>query len=44
MSRNLSEQLDALHAKLLAIGTELICIKRNNMKDTNTAVKRSKIG
>uniref|UniRef100_A0A0R3RV62 Ubiquitin-like modifier-activating enzyme 5 n=1 Tax=Elaeophora elaphi TaxID=1147741 RepID=A0A0R3RV62_9BILA len=43
MSSNLSEQLDALNAKLLAIGADLMCIKRNNMKDTNAAVKRSKI-
>ncbi|KAL3998018.1 Ubiquitin-like modifier-activating enzyme 5 [Acanthocheilonema viteae] len=43
MSTNLSEQLDALHAKLLAVGADLICIKRNKMKDINTAIKRPKI-
>ncbi|KAK6106733.1 ThiF family protein [Brugia pahangi] len=43
MSKNLSEQLDALHAKLLAIGTDLICAKRSNVLDTNASVKRPKI-
>ncbi|OZC08934.1 ThiF family protein [Onchocerca flexuosa] len=43
MTENLSEQLDALNAKLLAVGNDLVCIKGRNMDMDATAVQRSKI-
>uniref|UniRef100_A0A915PQQ6 Ubiquitin-like modifier-activating enzyme 5 n=1 Tax=Setaria digitata TaxID=48799 RepID=A0A915PQQ6_9BILA len=43
MSKNLLEQLDALHAKLLTIGADLVGMKGNNTIDKNRTVKRPKI-
>lgn len=42
-SENLSKELDVLHAKLLAIGADLVRLKKDNMAETD-AVKRPKIG